>query len=152
MATPGMGIQPAKVLVVDDERHIARFLEFVLKKAGYEVAVAHNGEQALAAVDGFEPDAVLLDLVLPGISGLEVLKRLRSDRKHARCVVMVLSARSFGHAPAEVMEAGANAQATKPIAPSTLLKKLLELGVPPTQQVPHRSALPDEVGHGTGES
>jgi response regulator receiver domain-containing protein len=80
MATPGMSIQPANVLVVDDERHIARFLEFVLKKAGYEVAVAHNGEQALAAVDGFEPDAVLLDLVLPGISGLEVLKRLRSDK------------------------------------------------------------------------
>src|SRR5919108_3830480 len=148
MATQGMSIQPAKVLVVDDERHIARFLEFVLKKAGYQVAVAHNGEQALAAVDGFEPDAVLLDLVLPGISGLEVLKRLRSDTKHARCVVLVLSARSFGHAPAEVMRAGANALATKPIAPSTLLKKLLEWGVPPTQQVPHRSALPDEVGHG----
>ena len=107
MATQGMSIQPAKVLVVDDERHIARFLEFVLKKAGYQVAVAHNGEQALAVVDGFEPDAVLLDLVLPGISGLEVLKRLRSDRKQARCVVIVLSACSFGHAPAEVMEAGA---------------------------------------------
>jgi DNA-binding response OmpR family regulator len=152
MATKGMCTQPAKVLVVDDERHIARFLEFVLKKAGYEVAVAHNGEQALAAVDGFEPDAVLLDLVLPGISGLEVVTRLRSDRKHARYVVMGLSARSFGDAPAEVMEAGANAHATKPIAPSTVLKKLLGLEVPPTQQVPHGSALPDEVGHGTGES
>jgi DNA-binding response OmpR family regulator len=152
MATKGMSIQPARILVVDDERHIARFLEFVLKKAGYEVAIAHNGEQALAAGERFEPDAMLLDLVLPGISGLEILKRLRSNGKHAPCVVMVLSARSFGDAPVEVMEAGANAHATKPIAPSTILKKLLELGVPPTQQVPHRSALPDEVGHGTGQS
>lgn len=126
----------AKVLVVDDERHIARFLEFVLTKAGYEVAIASNGEQALAAVEAFDPDVVLLDLVLPGLPGLEVLKRLRADSRYAALAVMVLSAHSFGKVPAELREAGANAHCTKPISPSTLLKKLIDLGVPPSVHAP----------------
>jgi DNA-binding response OmpR family regulator len=139
----------ARVLVVDDERHIARFLEFVLKKADYEVAVAYNGEQALAAVNTFLPDVVLLDLVLPGISGLEVVKCLRADAKQENLVVIILSGRSFGDAPAEVVEAGANAHCTKPIAPSTLLKMLMDLGVPPRGHAPARSPLSDEGGHDT---
>ncbi|MDQ3827798.1 MAG: response regulator [Candidatus Tectomicrobia bacterium] len=136
MAIQGINPDGAKVLVVDDERHIARFLEFVLKKAGYEVALAYNGEQALAAVEAFDPDVVLLDLVLPGLTGLEVLKRLRADSGHAALAVMVLSAQSLGEVPAELREAGANAHCTKPIAPSTLLKKLAALGVPPSVQGP----------------
>jgi CheY-like chemotaxis protein len=136
MAIQGINPDKAKVLVVDDERHIARFLEFVLTKAGYEVALAYNGEQALAAVEAFAPDVVLLDLVLPGLTGLEVLKRLRADSRHAALAVMVLSAHSFGEVPAELREAGANAHCTKPIAPSTLLKKLADLGVPPSVQNP----------------
>lgn len=121
----------ARVLVVEDERHIARFLEFILKKEGYQVAIAYDGEQALGVVDQFAPDAILLDMVLPGISGLDVLKRLRADRRHAHRVIVVLSASLFGDLPAEVMEAGANTHCTKPIAPSDLLKKLAEFGVPP---------------------
>jgi CheY-like chemotaxis protein len=124
----------AKVLVVDDERHIARYLEFILRKAGYEVALAYNGEQALAAAEAFDPDVVLLDLVLPGLPGLEVLKRLRADFGHAALAVMVMSAQSFEEVPAELREAGANAHCTKPIAPSILLKKLVDLGVPPSVQ------------------
>lgn len=126
----------AKVLVVDDERHIARFLEFVLKKAGYDVALAYNGEQALVAVEAFNPDVLLLDLVSPGLTGLEVLKRLRADAQYAKLVVMVLSARSFGEVPAELREAGANEHCPKPIAPSTLLRKLTDLGVPPSLRPP----------------
>jgi DNA-binding response OmpR family regulator len=137
----------ARVLVVDDERHIARFLEFVLKKADYEVAVAYNGEQALAAVNTFVPDVVLLDLVLPGISGLEVVKRIRADANQADLVVIILSGRSFGDAPAEIVQAGANAHCTKPIAPSTLLKMLMDLGVPSRRQAPATSPWSDEVGN-----
>jgi len=138
-----------RVLVVDDERHIARFLEFVLRKAEYEVAVVYTGEQALATIDAVAPDVVLLDLVLPGISGLEVLKHLRGGTSHAGMVVIILSGRSVGDVPAEVVEAGANAYCTKPIAPSTLLKTLLDLGVPPTGQVSARSPLSDEGGNDT---
>jgi DNA-binding response OmpR family regulator len=136
MATQRINPDAAKVLVVDDERHIAHFLEFVLKKAGYEVALAYNGEQALAAVEAFDPDVVLLDLVLPGLTGMEVLKRLRADSGRAALAVMVLSAHPFGKVLAELREAGADAHCTKPIAPSTLLKKLVDLGIPPTVQGP----------------
>jgi DNA-binding response OmpR family regulator len=127
--------RPARILVVDDERHIARLLEYVLRKEGYEVRVAHDGEQALAAVEKDLPDAVLLDLVLPGISGLDVLKTLRADKQYAGLTIAVLSARSFEDMPSELIEAGANFHCTKPVAPSTLLKKLIDVGVPPKVSV-----------------
>ena len=124
-------VKPTKVLVVEDERHIARFLEFILRKEGYEVTLAANGEQALASLESATPDAILLDLVLPGMSGLDLLRRVRSDSSSRDIVVLVLTARSFEDAPEEIIQAGADSHCTKPIAPSTLLRKLLDLGVPP---------------------
>ncbi|HEX9002915.1 MAG TPA: response regulator [Blastocatellia bacterium] len=124
-------MRPARVLVVDDERHIARVLEFVLRKAGYEVAVAYDGEQALAEVKRFAPDALLLDLVMPKLSGLEVLKHLRADEQNARLIIAVLTARSFEDVSGEIMTAGANLHCEKPVAPSTLLRELLALGISP---------------------
>ncbi len=149
----GSGTRAARVLVVEDERHIARFLEFILKKEGYEVTIAYDGEQALKVVDQCAPDAILLDMVLPGISGLDVLKRLRADRRHADRVIVVLSASLFGDLPAEVMEAGANTHCTKPIAPSDLLRKLAEFGVPPViHQGAPASSVNDEVTHERAKS
>jgi CheY-like chemotaxis protein len=130
MIAPGPRPRQARVLVVDDERQTARLLEFILSKEGYRVARAADGPQALAAAGAFHPDAVLLDLQLPGISGLEVLRRLRADPANAALVVLVLTASSFEVPPAEVLQAGANSHCTKPIAPSTLLRKLRELNVP----------------------
>jgi DNA-binding response OmpR family regulator len=123
--------RPARVLVVDDERHIARLMEFILKRQGYAVCAAYTGEQALVEARTFLPDVVLLDLMLPGMSGLEVLKELRDGDDGAALKVVVLTARSFEDSSQGMIEAGASCQCTKPIAPSTLIKKLLELGVPP---------------------
>jgi len=148
MASEPMNRDTTSILVVEDERHIASFLEFVLKRAGYEVAVVYDGEQALVAVEALLPDAILLDLMLPGLTGLEVLKRLRADPRYASVVIMVLSGRSFGDVPAEVMQAGANEYATKPIGPSTLLQKLADLGVPPAVPTPGRASLPDKRADG----
>lgn len=137
-------VRPARVLVVDDERHIARFLEFVLKKAGYLVAVAHDGEEALLKAQQFLPDAILLDLVMPKLSGLEVLRQLRADPRFAHVFVAVLSARSFEERAKEVLTAGANLNCEKPVAPSTLLNQLASFGIKPklnslpsTQEVQH---------------
>jgi DNA-binding response OmpR family regulator len=148
MASEPLNRDMTSVLVVEDERHIASFLEFVLMRAGYEVAVVYDGEQALTAVEAFAPDAMLLDFMLPGLTGLEVLKRLRADPRYANLVIMVLSGRSFGDVPAEVMEAGADEYCTKPIGPSTLLKKLADLGVPPVARTPRRASLLDGVAEG----
>jgi DNA-binding response OmpR family regulator len=130
MTALGPGQRQARVLVVDDERQTARLLEFILTKEGYRVARAADGPQALAAAGTFSPDAVLLDLQLPGLSGLEVLRRLRADPANAGLVVLVLTASSFEVPPAEVLQAGADSHCTKPIAPTTLLRKLRELNVP----------------------
>lgn len=141
----GLGaVRPARVLVVDDERHIARFLEFVLKKAGYMVAVAYDGEAALVQANLFNPDAILLDLVMPKLSGLEVLRQLRADPRFAEVFVAILSARSFEERAREVLTAGANLNCEKPVAPSTLLNQLSSFGIPPKLPVTDYSP---EVAH-----
>jgi DNA-binding response OmpR family regulator len=128
--TAGLESRPARILIVEDERQTARLLEFILSRDGYRVARAADGPHALAAAGEFRPDAVLLDLQLPGLSGLEVLRRLRAEPERAGLIVLVLTASSFEVPPSEVLEAGADAHCTKPIAPSTLLRKLRELNVP----------------------
>jgi DNA-binding response OmpR family regulator len=122
---------PIRVLVVEDEQHIAKFLQFVLNKGGYDVSLAYDGEEALAVFEQYRPDAILLDLVLPGISGLDVLRQLRSDPNNARVAILILTASSVEQLAEEVVEAGANSYCPKPIAPSRLLQKLDELGLPP---------------------
>jgi two-component system phosphate regulon response regulator PhoB len=129
--TPENGTRPARVLVVEDQRHLSRYLQYILERAGYDVSVAFDGEQALAAVESFLPDAVLLDPILPGISGLDVLRRVRANRKYRDLVVLMLLANSHPYLGVESQKAGANFHFTKPIAPKTLLQKLHDLSVPP---------------------
>jgi DNA-binding response OmpR family regulator len=124
-------MRPGRIMVVEDERHIARLLDFVLRKAGYELSVANSAEKALEEIEVYKPDALLLDLVLPGMSGLEFLRLIRAKPSLSTCVVIVLSGHWFEHTDATLAEAGASAQCSKPIAPSTLLRKLRELSVYP---------------------
>ncbi len=132
--TRGENNRAGRILVVDDERHIARLLHFVLGKAGYKLAVANSAEQALVELQKCKPDAVLLDLVLPGMTGVDLLQTIRSQPLLASCIVIVLSGHWFEHTNAILAAAGANAQCSKPIAPSTLLRKLREFGVNPLMQ------------------
>ncbi len=120
-----------RILVVEDERHIARYLEFVLKKEGYEVILAHDGEQALERLRECRPAAMLLDLVLPGLSGLDVLRTIRSNDEYDSLVIIVLSARSSPEDNTTLAACRVQAQCPKPVAPSTLLKKLREFGIQP---------------------
>jgi DNA-binding response OmpR family regulator len=122
--------EPAtRILVVEDERHIARFLEFVLQQEGFMVDAVHDGDAALAILQSRRYAAVLLDLGLPGRSGIEVLRHVRSSNQHDETVVIVLTAKTSGDMLQQVMAAGASAHCPKPVAPSTLLRKLKELGV-----------------------
>ena len=72
------------ILVVDDERDIRELLDYNLRKEGYDVACVSTGEDALASVRARRPDLVVLDLMLPGVDGLEVCRRLQADAGHAR--------------------------------------------------------------------
>jgi DNA-binding response OmpR family regulator len=123
-------MRPSRILVVEDERHIARLLDHVLRKEGYELLVAHSAEKALAEIDQFKPDALVLDLVLPGMSGLDFLRTIRAEPHSIDCVAIMLSGHWFGNTDVTLPETGTTAQCSKPIAPSTLFRKLRELGVP----------------------
>jgi DNA-binding response OmpR family regulator len=113
-----------KILIVEDERHITKFLEFILNKQGYRLRSVSNGRDALDALGAFRPDAVLLDLGLPDISGLELLREIRADETQGETKVIVLSATLYEGLSEQLKEAGADAQCAKPIAPSTLLRTL----------------------------
>ena len=82
----------AKVLVVDDEPNIVLSLEFLMEQAGFEVVTAEDGEQALARVNESQPDLLLLDISLPGMSGFDVLERLRGEAATAQLAIIMLTA------------------------------------------------------------
>ncbi len=126
-----VALRPGRILVIEDDRHIARLLDYVLQRAGYDLRVAHTAEQGFLEMDKCKPDALLLDLVLPRMTGLEFLRAIRAAPYFSECVVIVLSGHWVEQASAVLLEAGASAQCSKPIAPSTLLRKLREFGVNP---------------------
>jgi CheY-like chemotaxis protein len=122
-------VRRARILVVEDERHIARLLEFVLLKAGYELCICHSAEAAILEVEKRHPDALVLDLVLPGMTGLEFLRVIRAAPYLCLSAVVVLSGQWLEGTSSILQEAGATAHCSKPIAPSSLLRKLQELGI-----------------------
>jgi DNA-binding response OmpR family regulator len=116
-----------RVLLVDDEERIVNFLALKLKVSGYEVLCASNGEKGLELAQSAKPDIILLDVIMPGIDGIEVLRRVR---KFSKVPVIILSAKE--RVAEEVMSLGANAFISKPFNPDDLIvkvKHILEPGV-----------------------
>jgi DNA-binding response OmpR family regulator len=122
--------RPARILIVDDEKHIARFLVYVLTEQGYETYAVHDGEEALNAVPVFAPDGILLDLLLPKLSGQEVLTRLRAEPRYEKIKIMMLTGCPMQGDGSESMESSADAYCLKPIGPSVLIKLLKNQGLP----------------------
>jgi two-component system phosphate regulon response regulator PhoB len=112
------------VLVVDDEPHIVALVAYHLAKAGYRVATASNGTDALARANRERPALVILDLMLPGMSGFEVLRKLRG-RDHTRHVaVLMLTARRDEPDRIEGLSLGADDYLTKPFSPQELVLRV----------------------------
>jgi DNA-binding response OmpR family regulator len=116
-----------KVLIVDDEPNIVLSLEFLMKKAGFEVAVARDGEEALAQVAAFGPDLVLLDVMMPKKSGYEVCEILRADSSRAGMKIVMLSAKGRDTEVAKGMALGADAYVTKPFSTKDLVAQVAGL-------------------------
>jgi len=117
----------AKVLVVDDEPNIVLSLEFLMQQAGFEVVTAEDGESALARVAEGAPDLVLLDISLPGISGFDVLERLRGDPDHARLPIIMLTAHGREVEREKGLALGADDYVTKPFSTQALVEKVKTL-------------------------
>lgn len=116
-----------KVLVVDDEPNIVLSLEFLMEQAGFEVVTAEDGEQALARVDDTQPDLLLLDISLPGISGFDVLERLRSQEATAQLPIIMLTAHGRDVEREKGMALGADDYITKPFSTQSLVEKVKAL-------------------------
>ncbi|MFG6160143.1 response regulator transcription factor [Halomonas sp. 1390] len=117
----------AKVLVVDDEPNIVLSLEFLMQQAGFEVDTAEDGESALARIAEAAPDLLLLDISLPGISGFDVLERLRADPDHARLPIVMLTAHGREVEREKGLALGADDYVTKPFSTQALVEKVKTL-------------------------
>ncbi len=111
----------SKALIIDDETQMRRLLRMVLETRGHEVCEAADGQLGLQEAAFHRPDVVLLDLGLPGMSGLDVLKRLR---EWSDVPVLILSVRDQEAVKVEALEAGADDYVTKPFGTAELLARL----------------------------
>jgi two-component system phosphate regulon response regulator PhoB len=109
------------VLVVDDEPHIVALVSYHLVKAGYRVVAATTGTEALDRARRERPDLVVLDLMLPGMSGFEVLEALRADQRTHDVAVLMLTARREEHDRVKGLSLGADDYLTKPFSPQELV-------------------------------
>ena len=113
-----------KILIVDDEPNIVISLEFLMKKEGFDVAVAVDGEEALAKVASFAPDLVLLDVMMPKKSGFEVCEALRADPARVGLLVVMLTAKGRETEVAKGLAIGADAYVTKPFSTKDLVVRV----------------------------
>jgi two-component system, OmpR family, KDP operon response regulator KdpE len=111
----------ARILVVDDEIEIVRALERSLAAHGFEVFTAGSGEEALEAISLHRPDLMLLDLGLPGMSGLEVIKRVRAQ---SNLPIIVLSVKDAEHDKVQALDLGADDYVSKPFGMNEVLARL----------------------------
>ena len=126
-ARPGDGDRPPRVLIADDNPQGAELLEAYLSATDYDVRIAADGEQTLQQVRDWQPDLILLDIMMPRISGFEVCKRLRADPATRDIAVLMITALDQ---PADIdraVEAGTDEFVSKPINKHDLLQRVRSL-------------------------
>ncbi len=116
-----------RVLIADDEPNIVISLEFLMKREGHAVSVARDGPAALEAIRSGKPDLVLLDVMMPGLSGFEVCQAVRADEALAGVKILMLSAKGRDTDIAKGEALGADAYMTKPFSTKELAEKVREL-------------------------
>ncbi len=116
-----------KILIADDEPDILEILSFNLKGEGYEVVTAKNGDEAIEKAKATKPDLIILDMMMPGKSGMEVCNILRTQSMFAGTLIVFLTAISDENTEIKSLENGADDYLTKPISPKVLLSKVSSL-------------------------
>ncbi len=113
-----------KILVVDDEQDIVEFINYNLKQAGYETATANNGDEAIRKAEVFNPDLILLDIMMPEKDGLQTIQQLRRNPELDSTIIIFLTALSDEKSEIEGLKLGADDYIAKPIKPELLLTRL----------------------------
>ncbi len=122
-----MNDAPAKILLVDDEPDILEILEFNLRKEGFEVATAGNGEEGLEQARSFRPDLIVLDIMMPVMDGVEVCRQLRADATFDNTIITFLTAREEDYSQIAALDTGGDDYITKPIRPRVLISRVKAL-------------------------
>lgn len=117
----------ARLVIAEDSPHMLRLLEMTLRKAGHTWIACASGDVALAAVQADKPDAVLLDVIMPVLDGLEVLAALKTDPATSGIPVIMLTARGHTLTKQQAEESGAAAFITKPYSPTELIATIERL-------------------------
>lgn len=118
---------PEKILVVDDEPEALKLFGYALHRQGYEIIVAQNGQEGLALIKSQKPDLVVLDIMMPGMDGYEVCRRIRSDPETRALPVIMLTAKTETSDKLSGFEAGADDYVSKPVALPELFARVKAL-------------------------
>jgi two-component system, OmpR family, alkaline phosphatase synthesis response regulator PhoP len=113
-----------QILVVDDDEDILGFVSYNLSAAGYQAITASNGQDALALAQKLKPELILLDLMMPGMDGIEICTELRSSKGHYQPLIVFLTARAEDYSQVAALESGADDYIVKPIRPRLLITKI----------------------------
>ena len=116
-----------KILVADDEPNIVISLEYLLKREGYTVLIARDGQEALETIAREQPDLVLLDVMMPKKTGFEVCQALRASDDQQGIKILMLTAKGRDTDVAKGLALGADAYVTKPFSTRELVRKVAEL-------------------------
>jgi two-component system alkaline phosphatase synthesis response regulator PhoP len=116
-----------KILVVDDEKDILEILKYNMENEGYQIETSLHGKNALEIADVFVPDVVLLDIMMPGMDGVETCRLMRQNSKLVDTHIIFLTARAEEYSEVAAFEVGADDYITKPIKPRALLSRIKSL-------------------------
>ena len=122
-----MNASPRKILIVDDEPNIVIALDFLMRRHGFDVRVARNGEEALAAVADFRPDVVLLDVMMPAKDGYQVAQKIRANPELKGTKIVMLTAKGRDTEISKGMAVGADAYVTKPFSTRDLVAQIQQV-------------------------
>jgi len=118
---------PAKILLVDDEQDILDFLSYNLEKEGFKVYTANNGKEAVAIATKKHPDLIVLDVMMPGMDGIETCRAIRLIETLNNTIIAFLTARNEDYSQIAGFDVGADDYITKPIKPRVLISRIKAL-------------------------
>ena len=116
-----------RILILDDEPNIVRSLDFVLKKEGYDVSIADDGDQALTMIRGSKPNLLILDVMMPKKNGYDVCREVKSDPALREIYVLILTAKGQEADLEQGLAQGADEFITKPFSPMMIAVRVKEL-------------------------
>ena len=119
--TPKM---PSKILIVDDEPDILEFVKYLLERESYKIETAENGVEAIRKAKSFEPELILMDVMMPVMDGIEACRQIKSQHDTKNVFIMFLTARAEEYSEIAGFEAGADDYINKPIKPRVLVSRI----------------------------